>query len=501
MSILRDLFLSSDGNRGWLRSLTYFLPIALITLLSHRDIFTGTKPATGTAHPEQSINMAMNAAYCGKPSLWSSRYSPQVFLTTRPDLMSAPLRNVIAAMAGSVDAYCQTANEPVVVSENSLFWLTRLALWQNVHLTADQLGDFLGAIRIAMVLVFGFALLRTGSSVLFTLAAVIIGAGILRSLGVRDSIYPFVTCMPLMAAGLYGMAMSSPAIRRGGVWSVLFALAMGIVTAFCASMRTTHLYMLGAMFLIYLAMLFTGRDRARETPAVVKGLTAAAASFVVGYVAYLSVFIYPLRISDNPNVSNYVYHTFMHQVVLGLAVPDNAFAKSQGVAWDDMVGFGIAKRMDPKVTYYGPTYEGALLKFYTGLWRDHPREMLGVYALKMRSNGDEVFLSAAGVGERYYIPRIFGETMHKITNGFAIMAIVIAAFLAAMWRYLKTGRTRVLVIGMVALAALTSMGEGFLTYSIFVGIYYSIVLYFMFFLAFVLIQAAVDAAAAKASSR
>ena len=127
--------------------------------------------------------------------------------------------------------------------------------------------------------------------------------------------------------------------------------------------------------------------------------------------------------------------------------------------------------------------------------------MLGVYALKMRSNGDEVFLSAAGVGERYYIPRIFGETMHKITNGFAIMAIVIAAFLAAMWRYLKTGRTRLLVIAMVALAALTSMGEGFLTYSIFVGIYYSIVLYFMFFLAFVLIQAAVDAAAAKASSR
>ena len=46
---------------------------------------------------------------------------------------------------------------------------------------------------------------------------------------------PFVMVMPLLNAGLYGIAMSIPAIRRGGVWSWAFALAMGIVTAFCAS--------------------------------------------------------------------------------------------------------------------------------------------------------------------------------------------------------------------------------------------------------------------------
>src|SRR5712691_10437916 len=110
--ILRDLFLSCDRGRSLLRSLAWFVPIAAITLYSHSDIFTGTKPATGTAHPEQSINVALNAAYCGKPQLWSARHSPQSFLTTRPDLMSAPLRNVISAMAGSLDTYCQSVNEP-----------------------------------------------------------------------------------------------------------------------------------------------------------------------------------------------------------------------------------------------------------------------------------------------------------------------------------------------------------------------------------------------------
>ena len=75
-----------------MRALLYLLPVAAIVLYTHRSLYTGTAIPTGTAHPEQSINVAINAGYCGKPKLWSGRYSPQVFLTTRLDLMSAPLR-------------------------------------------------------------------------------------------------------------------------------------------------------------------------------------------------------------------------------------------------------------------------------------------------------------------------------------------------------------------------------------------------------------------------
>jgi hypothetical protein len=500
-TLLRDLALSAPGTRGWLRSLAYLLPVAAITLYVHSNLYTGTQIPTTTAHPEQSVNVALNAAYCGKPQMYAQRYSAQNFLSGRPDLMSKPFRNVIAAMAGSLDNYCHYANEFVVVSENSLMWLMRLALWQNVHLTPDQLGDFLGGVRVAMLLVFGFALLRTGSSILFTLASLVVAGGVLRSLGVRDSIYPFVTAMPLLNAGLYGVAMSVPAIRRGGVWSWVFALAMGILTAFCASMRTVHLPMLFAMFGMFLLAMFVMRDRARAMAAISKGLVAGAVAFLVGYYAYLAVFVNPLRISSDPGVSNYVYHTFAHQLVIGLGVPENEFATREGIKWDDMVGFALAKRAMPKVIYLGPDYEAALLKYYRGLWREHPGEMLGVYAIKARSNGVGVFESVAGIGEWYYVPRVFGDTLHKITNGFAIMAMVLAAFLAALWQYLKSGQPRVLVMALVSLAALTSLAEGFITFSTFVGIYYSIVLFFMFFLAFVLIQAAADAVAAKALPR
>ena len=502
---MRDLVLSTaDGQpRGVIRSLLYLVPIAAIVLYSHSMLFTGTQPPTTTAHPEQSLNVALNASYCGKPQMYSQRYSMQNFLSTRPDLMSTPFRNVIAASpAGSVDTYCQYANEFVVVSENSLMWLMRLAMWQNIHLTADQLGNFLGAIRVAMLLVFGFALLRTGSSVLFTLASVMIGASVLRALGVRDSIYPFVTAMPLLNAGLYGLAMASAAIRRGGIWSWVFALAMGILAAFCASMRTVHLPMLFAMFGVFLFAVLVNRDRARTLASTGKGLAAAAAvAFAFGYYAYLGVFVKPLEISNDPNVSNYVYHTFAHQLVIGLAVPDNDFAMRERIKWDDMAGFALAKRVMPKVIYLGPDYEQALLTYYRGLWRDHPREMAGVYVLKMRSNGDGVFMSAAGIAERYYIPRMIGETLDKITNGFVVMALVLTTFLTAISRHLKGGSSRMFVVALVALAALTSMAEGLLTYSIFVGIYYSIVLYFIFFLGFVTVQAAVDRVATRAMAR
>ncbi len=493
---------SSRAPRGWLRTLAYFVPIALLTLYTHRDLFTDTQAPTTTAHPEQSLNVALNAAYCGKPQMYSQRYSVQTFLSTRPDLMKTPFRNVIAAMAGSVDTYCHYANEFVVVSENSLMWLIRLALWQNVHLTPDELGDFLGAIRIGMVLVFGFALLRTGASVLFAFAAVMLGADVLTALGVRDSIYPFVTSMPLFNAGLYGIALSMAAVRRGGPGFWVFALVMGVVAGFCASMRTVHLPMLLAMFAVCLAVLAVVRDRAESSGRFAGRLAAGAAAFLVGYNVYLAVLVTPLRISNDPSVSNYKYHTLMHEVVMGLAIPPNDFAKREGIEWNDSVGASLALRVNPTASYLGEGYEAALLRYYAGLWRAHPREMFDVYALKGWSDGNEVFLSAGNIAhKRYAAPLVIGETLHRTTNGYVLMSIILVALAAALWRYVKTRDLRVLVIGLVALAAAVSMVEGFVAYSIFVGIYYSSVLYFVLFLAIVLIQTAVDAAAARVQPR
>jgi hypothetical protein len=157
-----------------------------------------------------------------------------------------------------------------------------------------------------------------------------------------------------------------------------------------------------------------------------------------------------------------------------------------------MVGFALARRAVPEVTYLGPRYEEALLKYYKGLWRQHPGDMVRVYLAKLRSDGDEVFLSAARIGSAFAIPTVIGESLHKATNGFVLVLVALGVCAGSLIRYVAGRGDRLLIFSLVALAALTSLAEGFVTYSIFVGIYSSILLYFVFLVSLLLIQAAVD---------
>jgi hypothetical protein len=497
--VLRDLWRSADppGIRSVIRSLLYLIPVALAVSALYADLYSGTAAPTTTAHPEQSINVALNAHFCGKPSGMSQRFSVQVFLSTRLDLMSQPFRGVINRQAGGVGEYCATVTDKVVVSESSLMWLTRLALRANSHLTPDGLGQFLGACRVAMLLVFGFALLRTGASVLFTLAAVLVGCAILRAVAIRDSISPFVLALPLLHAGIYGAVRSSGFTRalRWGFWA--FALGMGVLTAFSGSMRTILLPTCAAMFAVFLFALRKGRTGNQRVAGRLKVRAAlpAVGAFAAGYFAYLAIFIYPLRIPDDPNVPNFTYHTVIHQLVLGLAVPENEFSRRERIEWKDESGLEIARRVMPQMTYFGPEYEAALLQYYRGLWRKYPRDMAAVYWEKLRSAGSEVFLSAATVGTQFGIPRGPGEWLHRVTNGPMLIALGVVMFVVALRRHLRGDGDGNLIVALLSLAALAALAEAFLVYSIFVGMYYSELLFFVFFASLILAQAAVDAIA------
>ena len=251
---------------------------------------------TGTAHPVQSINVAVNQTFCGK-SMESSRHSLQVFLTTRPDLWSRPYREAIATQAGSLEEYCQFVVEPVVVSENSLMWLTRLALRLNPDLTPDGLGRFLGGVRVGMVLVVGFALLMSGASLLFTSASVLVACAILRAVALRDTIYPFVLVLPLLLASLFGIARASEVIRTRGPALRAFAVLAGMVAAFSASMRTMNLPLSAAMLAVFLTAVFLELPK---TPARWTTVALTAVLFVLGFVAYNRVFVSSLQRADDP---------------------------------------------------------------------------------------------------------------------------------------------------------------------------------------------------------
>ena len=223
---------------------------------------------------------------------------------------------------------------------------------------------------------------------------------------------------------------------------------------------------------------------------------AWGASFVAGYLVFHAVMIAPLR--PDTDVPNYTYHAVSHSLVIGLGVPETAFSRSEGLRWDDNVGFDIARRAG--VQPLGPDYEKVLLRYYARLWRRHPGAMARTYVTKFRYACSEVFLSAGIVLRQYGVTSPAFEWLHLHTDGFALL--VIAAGAAAVgWRACARGSGLGFINVLIALAALLTLLESALTYSAFTGMYFSSVLFFLLFSAAALMQSVVDLAAAAVPRR
>jgi hypothetical protein len=128
---------------------------------------------------------------------------------------------------------------------------------------------------------------------------------------------------------------------------------------------------------------------------------------------------------------NYTYHAVAHPLVLSLALPPNALSQREGIQWSDPVGLEIAHRVDPNAQFFGPTYERALLAYYSRLWRQQPREMLNVYLTKWRLSTTE---SARFVDANMspLAGRLFGPTRY-LTSGISFTALLLVIAIAALF--------------------------------------------------------------------
>jgi hypothetical protein len=488
---MSDLVLVSIGPRGMGRALGLALPVTVTALTLYRDLYTGSTPPAVTNHEVLSINMALNVRFCGATRELSSRYSPYAFLATRRDLMHRPFADLIAATAGSIPNYCRTVTEPYVLAENSVMWLARFALRLRPDLTPDGLSQLFGALRLSMILIFGLALVRTGVSLVVALGCVLVGSEILRGLAGRDTPYPFLLALPLLHAACYGLASASGLATKRRALLSMFALGMGMLTAFSASVRTILLPMAIAMFGVFLFAECRTRMASHIRRPVLSAAIATLA-FGIGYAVYVRVLIDPLRFKNDPEISDYTYHTFAHPLVLGLAVPESAFTQREGIQWNDMTGLALAQRVVPNVALLGPEYETSLLRYYGRLWRKHPRELLTVYLGKLRATGRGVFLSVAAIGSQFGIPSGPAEWLNRMTNGLMLVAFALVTFGVALHRHLGRRGGGMLMMALVSLAALAALGEAFLTHSLYVSAYYSELLFFMFVGPLFWIQTAAD---------
>ena len=85
--------------------------------------------------------------------------------------------------------------------------------------------------------------------------------------------------------------------------------------------------------------------------------------------------------------------------------------------------------------------------------------------------------------------------MHRVMNGVALLAFAMATFGIALVRHIRHHGSRLLIIALVSLAGLAALGEAFVMYSLFMGMYYSELLFFLIFMFLISVQAAADLAA------
>jgi SAM-dependent methyltransferase len=224
----------------------------------------------------------------------------------------------------------------------------------------------------------------------------------------------------------------------------------GAMTGYASNMRTSYLPMSIAMFVVWLAgVLLSDKGRVRSLRAAI----AACLLFAAGY----SVFHY----SFGPRVASRIgsaYHPIAHPLVLSLAVPTNALAIREGIKWNDSVGLGLARRVDPSVEDMRSGYERALFRYYLGLWTRYPGEMVDIYAKKWRIAGAGV-VAAAREGTWNWTTTKMLAALSLVTNGFLFLVLFIVTAATAFAAYLRVRAPLLMGVTLLAVAGTLLLAE------------------------------------------
>jgi hypothetical protein len=305
-------------------------------------------------------------------------------------MLSRRLRDLPESFNPSTQDYARHL-EPYLNNENSLMLLDSAVLAVLPDITLAGMVRAHVVLKAACLVVFAFCLLRVGFSPLFTLGGCHVAFVLVRDVTQARPVglYPWLLPVLLLLVSLLGLCLSFGLHRRPGR-HLAAMLAVGFVGAFLVNLRSSYAPVLAALVLLY--ALATGRDLWRAAGLSLRRtalLTAAAlTAFAAGYEAFALGLISPITAAARGSVASvqadYAHHVIAHPLVVFLAVPPNELARREGIEYDDDCAFRLARRVDPTVGYLRGNYDAALFTYYRRLWREHPREMLGVYRGKFR---------------------------------------------------------------------------------------------------------------------
>jgi hypothetical protein len=435
VTIVRWLIVARlDSKTSLIQALVVTVAVTLFGLALGRDhLKTPLNVATYDAHAFWSLDLAIDWVYCGKYAVHSERYDLTHYLLAHlAETRDLPLPAILERVAGSKDTYCSAASEPFLNNESSLFYMFSALLAIRPNMTLAGFGVLLTWIRVASLVFFVFTLLCVGASPVFGLLTLMLGVEIMSLSAPTHlySSYPFLLPFLGMYAGLLALTLHLGLHRQNRQLAVA-AVLIGLFGGLFYNLRSSYLPIVAGCYLMFVALIFfEGRGtRLAEASGQWKRAGIALAGFVAGGGLFYLAFTYPLTRSGV--TFNYTHHAVAHPLVLSLALPPNALSQREGIQWADAVGLDLAHRVDPDAAYLGPTYERALLTYYSRLWREYPREMLSIYLAKWRlsTTGSAKFVDT---NMSSLAKRLFGPTRY-LASGISFSVLFLGLVIAALY--------------------------------------------------------------------
>jgi hypothetical protein len=375
---------------------------------------------------------------CGRTARRSTVFAPARYLSEHPEALRLPAAEILSRGTGSVGAYCSTPTEPVIHNENALMIMMGTVWAMDPRLTPADVARVIQWIRIGGVSLFGLACLHAGAGLAMTFALIAGSVSVLKAMtGYQFTVYPFLLTVPLGWAAFCSLIYQP--MRLSSVPRVcLFAVAAGAIGAFNTNVRTSAVPMVVVLYGALIATCVWHRTRARETFSTARFVAAGVGAFIVAWLACNGVITYTFAPIGSGTLSNYTHHTIAHPLVVGLGVPPTPLSRSEGISWSDDAGWTIAQRVTPGVGYLGSGYEPALARYYLGLWRTRPREMIATYWTKLLRTGRGVFLFASDLLPAWRPLRKVYLVWADRANGLEIMLVAAGATFLSLWALWRT---------------------------------------------------------------
>jgi hypothetical protein len=491
--VVRAMWLSGSSS-GIAGKAIAFAALLAVAAATRADLFVIDQPPNADGHALASLELALSRAMCGAPSAFSPSIRIPYDVRDDPALKIVSMRTLLARKAGSIDAYCASVTQPFVNNENSLMLVDSWILWLRPNISIAGLGRALHALRIAGLIAFGLVMLRLGAGVALTFATTLVSLFVLHVMQEHvHSAYPFLFVLILVAVALYGCALEFRWTDRR-IGRVLAAAAAGALSAFAVNMRTSYLPVYAAMLALFVC---ADLLRARLAPPLGRGALLRAgtiiACFAAGYVAFQVVFI-TSRLPPAQRTFA-ASHSIAHPLVLALGVPPNDLSRREGIEWRDAAGAEIALRMSPDARYLGPKYDEVLLRYYVGLWKRQPGEMLGVYVLKFKIAGQQMIGMLRGSsGLTGRLTRILLTPLGWLPNGLWLLAVYVACAAGAAAVFVRRRSVAAFALALLAASAVLLQIESGVIMPFYVPNYHNYLAFFSVFLMLLLAQAMVDAA-------